>query len=280
MTIAHGVAYQKTAKETVGMKLHHKILLGMFVGASAFAQDGTEGSPNLKKLLEATRAAVREESKYEGASDVLIAAFAKRPDGEKWNKILAQILENHAGYWNYIMRFNAERETGKFKEEDRGNYYLTETYMDHIVNIPKSKLALVEAFTGLHAIPGKVTDTPWRVVKLDVNNSIEGWYQDMVGGDIRIERAGNKLSATLSVVRGPTAHTGDIEGTLTEYATNKYKLDAKNSDGKTCSLLITRNSLNHLSVLTSTQEACQEFHGARAQFDGTFYKVPKSWYKE
>ncbi len=262
------------------MKLHHKILLGMFVGASAFAQESGEGSPDLKKLLESTRAAVREEAKYEGASDVLIAAFGKRADGEKWNKILAQTLENHSSYWNYIMRFNAEREAGKLKDEDRGNYYLTPTYLDHIVNLPKSKLSLVEAFTGLHALPGKVTDTPWSVVKLDVSNSIEGWYQDMVGGDIRIERSGNKLKATLSVVRGPTAHTGDIEGTLTEYATNKYKLDAKNSDGKYCSLLMTKNSLNHLSVITSTYETCQEFHGARAQFDGTFYKVPKSWYKE
>lgn len=262
------------------MKLHHKILLGMFVGASAFAQEVGEGSPNLKKLLEATRAAVREELKYEGASDVLVAAFAKRPDSEKWSKQLNQVLENHKEYWTYIMRFNSERESGKFKEEDRGNYYLTESYLDYIVSLPKSKLALLEAYTGLHAIPGKVTDTPWMVERLGVGSSIEGWYQDMVGGDITIERSGNKLKATVSVVRGPTAHTGDIEGTLTEFSTNKYKLDAKNSDGKTCSLLMTKNSLNHLSVSTVNHEACQEFHGARAQFDGTFYKVPKSWYKE
>jgi hypothetical protein len=67
---------------------------------------------------------------------------------------------------------------------------------------------------------------------------------------------------------------------LTEFVTNKYKLDVKNSDGKTCSLLMAKNTLNHLSVTTTTYEACQEFHGGRAQFDGTYYKVPKSWIKE
>jgi hypothetical protein len=262
------------------MKLHHKVILGMFLGANAFSQESGESRPNLKKLVQATRAAVREEVKFEGASDALISEFSKKPESEKWNKLLTQALESHQSYWTYVMRFNADRDSNKFSGEDKGNYYLTETYMDHIVNLPKSKLSLIEAFTGLHAIPGKVTDTPWLVVKLDVSNSIEGWYQDLVGGDLRIERSGNKLTATLSVVRGPTAHTGDIEGSLTEFGTNKYKLDVKNSDGKICSLLMSKNSLNHLSVKTADYEACQEFHGARAQFDGTFYKVPKSWYKE
>jgi len=280
VTIAHGVAYQMTAKETVVMKLHHKILLGMVVAASGFAQEAREGSPDLKKLVEATRAAVREETKYEGASDVLISAFGKRSDNEKTSKLLLQALESHKEYWTYIMRFNSEREAAKFNEEDRGNYYLTESYLDYIVSLPKSKLALIEAFTGLHAIPGKVTDTPWKVEKLGVSSAIEGSYQDMVGGDLTIERTGNKLKATLSIVRGPTAHTGDIEGTLTEFATNKYKLDVKNSEGKTCSLLMAKNTLNHLSVTTTSYEACQEFHGGRAQFDGTYYKVPKSWIKE
>jgi hypothetical protein len=27
------------------------------------------------------------------------------------------------------MRFNSERESSKFNEEDRGNYYLTESYL-------------------------------------------------------------------------------------------------------------------------------------------------------
>ena len=173
------------------MKLHHKILLGMVVAASGFAQEAREGSPDLKKLVEATRAAVREETKYEGASDVLISAFGKRSDNEKTSKLLLQALESHKEYWTYIMRFNSEREAAKFNDEDRGNYYLTESYLDYIVSLPKSKLALIEAFTGLHAIPGKVTDTPWRVEKLSVSSAIEGFYQDMVGGDLTIERTGN-----------------------------------------------------------------------------------------
>jgi hypothetical protein len=63
------------------------------------------------------------------------------------------------------------------------------------VNIPKSKLSLIEAFTGLHAIPGKVTDTPWIVEKFDVSFAIDGFYQDMLGGDMKIERSGNKLKS-------------------------------------------------------------------------------------
>jgi uncharacterized membrane protein YcgQ (UPF0703/DUF1980 family) len=43
---------------------------------------------------------------------------------------------------------------------------------------------------------------------------------------------------------------------------------------------MTKNTLNHLSVMTTTYETCQEFHGGRAAFDGTIYKVPKSWIKE
>jgi hypothetical protein len=78
-----------TAKEIVIMKLHHKILLGIVVAASDLLRETREGSPNLKKLLEASSYSCRvEEAKYEGASDVLISVFGKRSDSEKVHQII------------------------------------------------------------------------------------------------------------------------------------------------------------------------------------------------
>lgn len=102
---------------------------------------------------------------------------------------------------------------------------------------------------------------------LEVNDSISGTYSDFRGGNAVIDTKKAKLKFQIEVVRGPSSHLGQIEGTASLKGTK-----GEYSDGKNPPALL-RFSFQPNHVLRIEGENTEEYHGARAYFDGTYYKV-------
>lgn len=75
----------------------------------------------------------------------------------------------------------------------------------------------------------------------------------------------------INVVRGPTFHVGAITGIAKLGGDTATWTDAPNPDGETAAVLRLKfNANRHLTVESENAEA---YHGARAHFDGDYFKV-------
>jgi uncharacterized protein YecT (DUF1311 family) len=103
---------------------------------------------------------------------------------------------------------------------------------------------------------------------------ITGVYEDSYGGALQLEETAQGLVFSINVVRGPTAHTGGLSGVATlkgHAATYKEKVGAA-EDRKPCELTF---AFSHGHVVKVTGKNTSYHHGARAYFDGTYFKVAK-----
>ena len=104
---------------------------------------------------------------------------------------------------------------------------------------------------------------------------LDGEYSDGFGGLLSIADSGpDSLGFTLSVVRGPTAHTGEITGTAKRNGARATFTDADlpadQRGDPPCEMDF--SIIGKRIEITSRNS--QFYHGARAYFNGTYYKLP------
>lgn len=103
---------------------------------------------------------------------------------------------------------------------------------------------------------------------------ITGVYQDSSGGALQLEETAQGIVFSINVVRGPTTHTGGLTGVATRKgnsAVYKEKVEPP-EERKPCELAFAFVD-GHIVKLTGKNT--EYYHGARAYFDGTYFKVAK-----
>jgi uncharacterized protein YecT (DUF1311 family) len=101
-----------------------------------------------------------------------------------------------------------------------------------------------------------------------------GVYQDSYGGALQLEETAQGLVFSLNVVRGPTTHTGGLTGVATRKGSSaiyKEKIEPP-EDRKPCELTF---AFTDGHIVKITGKNTEYYHGARAYFDGTYFKVAK-----
>lgn len=128
--------------------------------------------------------------------------------------------------------------------------------------------------------------------KEGVRAGVPGEYDDGFGGSLTLRVAqtpptgeskpapteGPRYHFTFEVVRGPTSHTGEVEG---EIVVDAATGSAKYEEGAGCQSADSGESCCRLDFqIESAQQrvkvvevSCAEFHGARAYFDGVYRKI-------
>lgn len=103
---------------------------------------------------------------------------------------------------------------------------------------------------------------------------LEGEYSDGFGGLLSIAKSGpDSLGFSLSVVRGPTAHTGEIKGTAKRNGARASFTDADlPADQRGDPPCVMDFSMIGKRVEITSKNS-EFYHGARAYFHGTYYKL-------
>jgi len=105
---------------------------------------------------------------------------------------------------------------------------------------------------------------------IDAMFDINGTYDDANGGTLTISDAGELTFAfEITVVRGPTAHTGEVAGIAQITGETATFIDTNEEafiDGNPCRLTFIFEG----GWLKVTGENTSYYHGARAYFDGTY----------
>ena len=101
---------------------------------------------------------------------------------------------------------------------------------------------------------------------------LAGMYDDGFGGTLTLKPAnGDTYAFHIEVVRGPTYHTGDVEGDVhlqTSTATFVQTVDC-GEETPCCRLTFSRAPM----FIAVEEDNCGMFHGARAYFSGEYRKV-------
>jgi uncharacterized protein YecT (DUF1311 family) len=107
---------------------------------------------------------------------------------------------------------------------------------------------------------------------LDTNlpAGISGVYRDEFGGELDLEKDDKGVKFNLSVVRGPTAHTGEVSGRIVLRAGTGIFRDPDPLEGESPAEI----KLNVLDDRRIEIKARNDgyLHGARAYFDGVYFK--------
>lgn len=99
-----------------------------------------------------------------------------------------------------------------------------------------------------------------------------GSYTDGFGGSLKLFRdtSSNEIQFSLEVVRGPTAHLGEVSGNWTPAKEAKWiwaSTPGCNSEDPDCCLLEFQYFQNRIEV---EEISCSAYHGARAYFGGSY----------
>ncbi|MCE9598370.1 MAG: DUF1311 domain-containing protein [Spirochaetia bacterium] len=100
---------------------------------------------------------------------------------------------------------------------------------------------------------------------------IAGYYSDESNGSVTIIQVGpNEYLFEMRVVRGPTFHTGQYNGVFRRTGNSiKYRWSTSDPMVMKCDLNFTIEP----GALQVEEVDCSGFHGARAYFDGTYFKI-------
>ncbi len=105
-----------------------------------------------------------------------------------------------------------------------------------------------------------------------VSPGLAGAYEDGFGGVLRLKHTtGDTYAFHIEVVRGPTYHTGEVEGTVRLDTKTATFVQTAECGGKTpcCRLTFTRAPM----FIAVEEDNCQTLHGMRAYFSGEYRKV-------
>ncbi|TGL62069.1 lysozyme inhibitor LprI family protein [Leptospira sarikeiensis] len=99
-----------------------------------------------------------------------------------------------------------------------------------------------------------------------------GSYTDGFGGSLKLSREKSKkeIQFSFEVVRGPTAHIGEVTGSWTPNQEGKWTWASTpncNSEDPDCCLLQFETFPNRIEV---EEISCSAYHGARAYFGGSY----------
>jgi uncharacterized protein YecT (DUF1311 family) len=99
---------------------------------------------------------------------------------------------------------------------------------------------------------------------------ISAAYHDEYGGELDLEKDGNEVKFRLSVVRGPTSHTGDVSGRVVLRNGRGIYRDPQPLEGEKAAE-IAFHILDDRRVEIKARNDSY-LHGARAYFDGVYFK--------
>lgn len=159
----------------------------------------------------------------------------------------------------YFCGFQAELESGR-KDPKNATYYSC------LLKFTRSRiLFLRQGFAREGVKPGK-----------------PGSYDDGEGGRLTLKKkTDDRFEFTMEVVRGPTAHIGEIGGAFTLHGRkgefrsgefcdrNKNEKDEKEANDTCCRLTFDFRKY-HVKVV---EQNCSMYHGAKAYFTGEYRKV-------
>lgn len=117
--------------------------------------------------------------------------------------------------------------------------------------------------------------TAWinGVINAENGDTITGVWGDSYGGHLEIVEKEGKLYFTLAVVRGPTAHLGNIAGIGVWNSPIGWFSDKgidPQKEGETNIAFVLK--IDEMQITTAN---ASEYHGARAYFDASYVKVGK-----
>ncbi|BCU76733.1 lysozyme inhibitor LprI family protein [Luteolibacter sp. LG18] len=107
----------------------------------------------------------------------------------------------------------------------------------------------------------------WK--KLDQRKGWSGRYSDGRGGLLEIVEKDGHAWFTLSVVRGPSSHTGEIAGQVKVNGSTGW-FETKGEGEKDPTWLTFLDGLDYNGSIRVTEENTGSFHGARAYFSGNY----------
>lgn len=124
------------------------------------------------------------------------------------------------------------------------------SYWEMKVSLTQDRIDFLKAWSGSLATPG-----------------ITGTYRDFFGGEMTLRETNAGLKFAVNVVRGPTSHLGEMAGVA------QLKGEPANySDGETPPAKLAW-SFEPDGVVNVTEQNTDQYHGARAYFEGQYFKV-------
>lgn len=105
-----------------------------------------------------------------------------------------------------------------------------------------------------------------------VSKGIAGDYSDFFDGDLHLDETAKGIAFSLTVVRGPAAHTGEISGVATRHGDRAiYKETVPAGDNRpACEMTFTFIEGHIVKIEGKNTEY---YHGASAYFEGLYYKT-------
>ena len=128
-------------------------------------------------------------------------------------------------------------------------------YWDEMHSLTVTRVEFLDAFIGKNVEPGLV-----------------GEFFDYHGGTLTLTPKKQGLGFAFEVVRGPTAHLGNVEG-VAKFNADKSQASWIDPEDKECKISFT---FSESRIAEVTEENTDNYHGARAYFSGTYYKVPEA----
>jgi len=138
-------------------------------------------------------------------------------------------------------------------------------------NDPKQSADYWETMAGLTKVR---TEFLRAAFDSTLPKGISGVYQDSHGGELKLEEKADFVAFQINVVRGPTSHTGGLVGLAVlrdGIAVFKETVEA-GEDREPCELTFSFSKGRAVKVEGKNTD---HYHGARAYFFGTYFKVGK-----
>lgn len=125
-------------------------------------------------------------------------------------------------------------------------------YWESMRDLTITRIAFLKAWVGTKARTGP----GWT-----------GQYEDFFGGTLRIWKTKDGVKFDIDVVRGPTFHTGNIDGIA---GIQGEMAVFRSEDSPPAVITLKRDSRGRIVV---TEENTDAYHGARAYFQGLYFKT-------
>lgn len=214
------------------------------IGLISHAPIDASGEYKLVPTDELTR---RAQKRFDAADALL---------NQRYKAVQAKLSEKKSGelkalqkQWIESRDYKAERVARELDEKATHNL----DYWDEMHSLTVTRVEFLDAFSGKNVKPG-----------------LSGEFFDYHGGTLTLTPKQQGLGFTFEVVRGPTAHLGNVEG-VAKFNADKSKAIWIDPENKECKISFT---FSESRIAEVTEENTDDYHGARAYFSGTYYKVP------
>ncbi|MCU0796351.1 MAG: DUF1311 domain-containing protein [Akkermansiaceae bacterium] len=165
-------------------------------------------------------------------------------------EIFAKVQEDQRGWVEYREAISDFQTEGEEKENSAA-------WFETAAGMTESRIEWLEA---------------WR--KATLREGWEGRYSDGFGGLLEIVEEGGKVHFRLSVVRGPTYHSGEIGGVLRiNGGTAWFETQGEDSEDPTWLTFLEEHDGS--GRITVHGENTSYFHGMRAYFEGSYLWLGK-----